>query len=49
MQGQTPLIRSLWYQTIGEDFVEKAFSYARKYTEEYAPDHKIKFPQKPHV
>ena len=33
---------SLWYQTIGEDFVEKAFSYARKYTEEYAPDHKIK-------
>ena len=33
---------SLWYQTIGKDFVEKAFSYARKYTEKYAPDHKIK-------
>lgn len=33
---------SLWYQTIGEDFVEKAFAYARKYTKEYAPDHTIK-------
>lgn len=26
---------SLWYQTIGEDFVQKAFSYARKYTKQY--------------
>lgn len=33
---------SLWYQTIGDDFVQKAFAYARKYTKEYAPDHKIK-------
>lgn len=33
---------SLWYQTIGEDFVQKAFEYARKYTTMYAPDHKIK-------
>ncbi len=27
---------SLWYQTIGEDFVQKAFAYARKYTDQYA-------------
>lgn len=33
---------SLWYQTIGDDFVQKAFAYARKYANEYAPDHKIK-------
>jgi len=26
---------SLWYQTIGEDFVQKAFAYARKYTKQY--------------
>lgn len=26
---------SLWYQTIGEDFVQKAFAYARKYTRQY--------------
>lgn len=29
---------SLWYQTIGPDFVEKAFEYARKYAE---PDQKL--------
>lgn len=33
---------SLWYQTIGEDFVQQAFAFARKYTNEYASDHKIK-------
>lgn len=33
---------SMWYQTIGEDFVQQAFAYARKYTQQYAPDHKIK-------
>lgn len=33
---------SLWYQTIGEDFVQKAFAYARNYTKQYAPDHEIK-------
>lgn len=26
---------SLWYQTIGEDFVQKAFAFARKYTKLY--------------
>lgn len=29
---------SLWYQTIGSDFVEKAFEYARKYA---APEQKL--------
>lgn len=33
---------SMWYQTIGEDFLQKAYEYARKYTKEYAPDRKIK-------
>lgn len=26
--------KSLWYQTIGEDYIEKAFEYARKYAPE---------------
>lgn len=29
---------SFWYQTIGEDFVQKAFAYARKYSNQYAGD-----------
>ena len=29
---------SLWYQTIGEDFIEQAFAFARKYA---APDQKL--------
>ncbi len=33
---------SLWYQVIGEDFVAKAFEYARKYTQQYAPGRSIK-------
>lgn len=33
---------SFWYQTIGEDFVQKAFEYARKYTNAYAGDRQIK-------
>lgn len=33
---------SMWYQTIGEDFVQKAFAYARTYTKEYAGERKIK-------
>lgn len=35
--GQAPMRQedSLWYQTIGEDFVQKAFAFARKYTKEY--------------
>lgn len=33
---------SMWYKTIGDSFVEKAFEFARKYTRQYAPDHTIK-------
>ncbi|MCR4780490.1 MAG: endo-1,4-beta-xylanase [Ruminiclostridium sp.] len=28
--------KSLWYQTVGEDYIEKAFEYARKYAPEDA-------------
>lgn len=41
-EGAAPMRESLWYKVIGEDFVEKAFEYARKYTRMYAPDHEIK-------
>ncbi len=42
-EGPAPMRQegSLWYQTIGEDFVEKAFAYARKYTKLYAPEREI--------
>ncbi len=33
---------SLWYQTIGEDFVQQAFAYARKYTKQYANGRSVK-------
>ncbi len=33
---------SLWYQTIGDDFVEKAFAFARKYAGQYAPGREVK-------
>ena len=33
---------SMWYKTIGDSFVEKAFEFARKYTKQYAPDRTIK-------
>lgn len=43
-QGAAPMRQedSLWYQVIGEDFAEKAFAYARKYTKLYAKDRSIK-------
>ena len=43
-QGAAPMRQedSLWYQVIGEDFAEKAFAYARKYTKLYAKDRDIK-------
>lgn len=43
-EGKAPMRQedSMWYQVIGEDFVEKAFQYARKYTKIYAPDGEIK-------
>lgn len=36
-EGTAPMRQedSLWYQAIGEDFVQKAFAFARKYTKEY--------------
>lgn len=36
-EGPAPMRQedSPWYQTIGGDFVQKAFAYARKYTREY--------------
>ena len=43
-EGKAPMRQedSMWYQVIGEDFVEKAFAYARKYTRQYAADHELK-------
>lgn len=43
-EGAAPMRQedSLWYQVIGEDFAEKAFAYARKYTKLYAKDRDIK-------
>lgn len=36
-EGSAPMRQedSPWYQTIGADFVQKAFEYARKYTKQY--------------